>query len=64
MKMKKKKKRRQFVAHGDFSSIASCPAKISTIFKYLGIFSSIARTPSCDLWNHRVLQNPGSETLF
>jgi hypothetical protein len=58
------KERRQFVAHGDFSNIASCQVKISMIFKYLEFLAAFQDPPNCDLWNHRVLQMPGSETLF
>jgi len=40
------KARRQFVAHGDFSSIASCQVKISTIFKYLEFLAAFQEPPA------------------
>jgi hypothetical protein len=40
------KEKRQFVAHGDFSSIACCPVKISTIFKYLEFLAAFQGLPT------------------
>jgi len=40
------KERRQFVAHGDFSSVASCHVKISTIFKYLEFLAAFQEPPT------------------